>query len=175
MIKLNGQPYTIDTPFIDNDGTQYPANWYRLATPEERTSKGFTEEADPTVPDERYYYINTDGSVTQKPLDFCKDYAKRMLADVRWSYESKGIVYNGAIYATDTQSRINYIGALLQAQANPAFTVLWKAVLNDSNHTPTFVELNATDVLTIVSNGMAYISQCFIREDALRLEIDRSC
>ena len=37
MILLNGKPYAIDTPFTDSNGTQYPANWYRLATPQQRT------------------------------------------------------------------------------------------------------------------------------------------
>ena len=39
MFLLDGKPLALDTPFTDPaTGVQYPANWLRLATPEERAN-----------------------------------------------------------------------------------------------------------------------------------------
>ena len=57
---LNGNPLAVDVPFTTSDGTQYPANWLRLSTAEEKTDLGIAEVADPTVYDSRFY--NGDGS-----------------------------------------------------------------------------------------------------------------
>ena len=56
MFKLNNKTIGLDTPFTDEAGTQYPANWLRLATPEQRAAIGITEEADPTPYDDRFYW-----------------------------------------------------------------------------------------------------------------------
>ena len=65
---LNGNPLAVDVPFTTSDGTQYPANWLRLSTAEEKTDLGIAEVADPTVYDSRFY--NGDGSA--KALDGVK-------------------------------------------------------------------------------------------------------
>jgi hypothetical protein len=53
---LDGQPLAVDTPFKTPDGTQYPANWLRLSTAEEKTAIGITEVPDPTPYDQRFYW-----------------------------------------------------------------------------------------------------------------------
>ena len=62
---LNGNPLALDVPFTTSDGTQYPANWLRLSTAEEKTDLGISEVADASVYDSRFY--NGDGSA--KALD----------------------------------------------------------------------------------------------------------
>jgi len=62
---LNGNPLAVDVAFKTSDGTQYPANWLRLATVEEKTDLGIAEVADPTVYDSRFYW----GNGTAKALD----------------------------------------------------------------------------------------------------------
>ena len=62
---LNGNPLAVDVAFKTSDGTQYPANWLRLATAEEKTDLGIAEVADAPVFDGRFY--NGDGSA--KALD----------------------------------------------------------------------------------------------------------
>ena len=69
---LNGNPLAVDVPFTTSDGTQYPANWLRLSTAEEKTDLGISEIADPTVYDSRFY--NNDGSA--KALDGVKSALK---------------------------------------------------------------------------------------------------
>ena len=55
MFLLNGNPISLDTGFT-LDGTSYPANWIRLASPEERAAIGITEVADPVRADDRFYW-----------------------------------------------------------------------------------------------------------------------
>ena len=53
---LNGQPLGVDLPFTDADGIQYPANWMRHASADEKAAIGITEVADPERYDERCYW-----------------------------------------------------------------------------------------------------------------------
>jgi hypothetical protein len=55
MFLLNGSPLSPDTAFTAGD-IQYPANWLRLATPEERAAIGITEVADAAPHDDRFYW-----------------------------------------------------------------------------------------------------------------------
>ena len=62
--KLNGNPLPVDVAFTHNE-IQYPANWLRLSTAEEKTAIGITEVADDPVYDSRFYW----GNGTEKALD----------------------------------------------------------------------------------------------------------
>ena len=55
--KLDGNPLAVDVAFSHND-IQYPANWLRLSTAEEKTAIGITEVEDPKVYDSRFYWGN---------------------------------------------------------------------------------------------------------------------
>tara|TARA_Y100000401_G_scaffold3483_1_gene2479 strand:+ start:23 stop:529 length:507 start_codon:yes stop_codon:yes gene_type:complete len=66
--KLNGKPLAVDVAFSHND-IQYPANWLRLSTAEEKTAIGITEVDDPKVYDSRFYW----GNGTAKELDDKKE------------------------------------------------------------------------------------------------------
>ena len=57
--KLDGNPLAVDVPFTHGD-INYPANWLRLSTADEKTALGITEVADDPVYDGRFY--NADGS-----------------------------------------------------------------------------------------------------------------
>jgi len=56
VFLLAGQPLSVDTAFVDINGIQRPANWLRLATPQERLDAGVTEEPDPPSWDQRFYW-----------------------------------------------------------------------------------------------------------------------
>ena len=62
--KLDGNPLAVDVAFSHNN-INYPANWLRLSTADEKTALGITEVADDPVYDSRFY--NGDG--TAKALD----------------------------------------------------------------------------------------------------------
>ena len=62
--KLDGNPLAVDVAFSHND-IQYPANWLRLSTAEEKTAIGITEVTDAPTYDSRFYW----GDGTAKALD----------------------------------------------------------------------------------------------------------
>ena len=62
--KLDGKPLAVDVAFKTSDGTQYPANWLRLSTAQEKKDLGITEVADDPVYDSRFYW----GDGTAKTL-----------------------------------------------------------------------------------------------------------
>ena len=61
--KLNGNPLAVDVPFTVGD-INYPANWLRLSTADEKTALGITEVADAATYDNRFYW----GDGTAKTL-----------------------------------------------------------------------------------------------------------
>ena len=87
MFLLNNQPLQIDTAFSHN-GVNYPQNWLRLATPQDRAAIGITEAAEPARYDDRFYW----GVDNPKDLDGLKtlwteqvkDTASKLLAATDW-------------------------------------------------------------------------------------------
>ena len=61
---LDGKPLAVDVAFTYGD-IQYPANWLRLSTADEKTALGITEVDDPKIYDSRFYW----GDGTAKALD----------------------------------------------------------------------------------------------------------
>jgi len=53
--KLGTKTIQLDTPFTHND-IQYPNNWIRLATEEDKSAIGLVWEADPVRADDRFYW-----------------------------------------------------------------------------------------------------------------------
>ena len=62
--KLDGNLLAVDVPFTVGD-INYPANWLRLSTADEKAAIGITEVADNPVYDSRFYW----GNGTAKALD----------------------------------------------------------------------------------------------------------
>lgn len=60
MFLLNGKQLALDTPFTTVDGNQYPSNWLRLSSAEEKKAIGITEVPDPVRADDRFYW---DGDI----------------------------------------------------------------------------------------------------------------
>ena len=69
---LDGKPLAVDVPFTVGD-VNYPANWLRLSTAQEKKDLGITEVDDPKTYDSRFY--NTDG--TEKILDDYNQYYEK--------------------------------------------------------------------------------------------------
>lgn len=87
MFLLNNQPLQIDTAFSHN-GVNYPQNWLRLATPQDRAAIGITEAAEPAWYDDRFYWgvdnpKDLDGLKTQW-TDQVKDTTSKLLAATDW-------------------------------------------------------------------------------------------
>ena len=52
--KLDGKTLPVDVAFTSN-GVNYPANWLRLSSADQKAAIGITEVADPTPYDGRFY------------------------------------------------------------------------------------------------------------------------
>ena len=89
MILVNNNPLPTDTPFTVN-GVQYPANWLRLTSAEEKATIGITEVADAVREDDRFYWNGVKAN--PRPLETLKeqfsaqvkDTANKMLAPTDW-------------------------------------------------------------------------------------------
>ena len=92
MFMLNGQRLPLDIPFTAGD-TQYPANWLRIASLEDKQAIGITEVPDPEPYDDRFYW----GPGNPKDLNTLKtDWTSRvnqiaysMLAQSDWMVTRK--------------------------------------------------------------------------------------
>ena len=72
MYKLNGKPLTLDRPFTI-DGTQYPSNWLRMASEEDKAALGITWEADPAPVDYRFYWSDGNPKALEDKEEFDAD------------------------------------------------------------------------------------------------------
>lgn len=70
MFMLDQRILPLDTPF-EHNGIQYPANWLRLTSMEEKTAIGIIEVPDPVRADDRFYW---DGDINNpKPVDMIRN------------------------------------------------------------------------------------------------------
>ena len=56
--QLESKPLAVGVAFKTSDGTQYPANWLRLATADEKKKIGITEVADEAKAYDQRFYIS---------------------------------------------------------------------------------------------------------------------
>jgi hypothetical protein len=92
VFVLNGKPLALDVPFEAN-GTLFPANWLRLASPAERAAIGITEQPDPPIYDQRFYWgYTSSGTLIPKDhtqlvsqwTDTTRHTANTLLAPTDW-------------------------------------------------------------------------------------------
>ena len=109
----DGTSLPLDVPFSIGD-INYPANWLRLSSADEKTAVGIKEVADPTPVDTRFY--NSDGSakeINDINLTYAEDapdgsYKK---GDLKKSVD----IYNRSIIDFPTfPQAFNNLGALLK-------------------------------------------------------------
>jgi hypothetical protein len=93
MFLLEGKPLAPGRPFVTSDGTQYPANWLRLASKKQKEAIGITEAPDPRPYDQRFYWgYSETGKLIEKDLDqlktqwisTVKQTANSMLSQTDW-------------------------------------------------------------------------------------------
>lgn len=95
MYELNGQVLQLDQPFTYNE-IQYPANWLRLSTQEDRDALGIVWVEQQPRPNDFFYYVteNPDGTYTAIPkpvpdvqaamVEQCNKYAYTTLFKTDW-------------------------------------------------------------------------------------------
>jgi hypothetical protein len=87
MFQLDSKPLALDVPFT-HDGIQYPNNWLRLASTEEREAIGITEVSDPEAYDDRFYWgVDNPKDLTDLKKNWfaqIKDTTNKLLAQTDW-------------------------------------------------------------------------------------------
>lgn len=87
MFVLDGKPLALDVAFTHND-IQYPANWLRLASQEERAAIGITEEPDPQPYDQGFFWApgipKDHGALVTQWVGQVKATAASLLAATDW-------------------------------------------------------------------------------------------
>lgn len=97
MFQLDNKPLALDTAFTHNQ-IQYPANWLRLASPEERAAIGITEVADPEIYDDRFYWgVNNPKKIEDETFTS---------EDGQTTWTQKGLKSNWSAQIKDTTNKL---------------------------------------------------------------------
>ena len=124
MLTLDNKTLSYDRAFT-HAGIQYPANWLRLATLEERNALGITESADPATYDQRFYWgVDNPKDLTElktlwkaKQSDICSsllapsDWRVTRAAELGQAVASAWLTYRGAVRSAcnTRQTEINAV------------------------------------------------------------------
>tara|TARA_Y100000361_G_scaffold153504_1_gene175501 strand:- start:231 stop:824 length:594 start_codon:yes stop_codon:yes gene_type:complete len=165
MFVLDGRTLALDVAF-QHRGIQYPNNWLRLASAEERAAIGITEQADPPRWDEKFYWgYDSDNNLIPKQLDDVTDDDGNVTTGLKtlWKAEQNEIA---ASLLNDSDKRV--IKALDEATtfaefkaAKPANYTTYRAAVRTACNTRQ-AEIDAcSDVATLkeLLYGQAQIPQ----------------
>ena len=83
------------------------------------------------------------------------------ITDYRYQREVAGVSYLGKTIQTDRESRANWIGILINAQANPAYTVAWKT--SDGS----FAHYDANEAIGAALAVSDHVKKCFDAEEKM--------
>jgi len=119
MFLLNGNPISLDVAFTYNE-IQYPPNWIRLASQQERAAIGITEVADPEYYDQRFYWgvdnpkllndrpeVKEDGTpLYVQVYDKTADGGKGAMVDTTEQVVTKGLKSQWTAQVKDTAGKL---------------------------------------------------------------------
>jgi len=109
----------------------------------------------------------TQEEIAQKQVDEAASIEQKLsavLPDYRYQRENGGVIYMGKHIQTDRETRANWIGILINAQANPNYQVLWKTMDNS------FVTYTAQQAIGAALTASAHVQKCFMAEAAVNYE-----
>lgn len=145
MFKLDGKNLPLDVPFTHN-GIQYPANWLRLSTKEEKDALGIVEVEVQSRPDDRFYWVsdNNDGTFTSIPKDL-NDLKSTLITQVKSAAQSilsqtDWMVVRAAESNTSLDSTIKTYRESVRAKSNDIETAI-----NACKKVDTLQALNISD------------------------------
>lgn len=152
----DGQTISFDREFA-HGGVNYPADWLRRASPQDREALGLIELAPPPAFDERWYFAPGEA----RPLDAIKAARFAELASIRFGYETAGV----AGLRSDRESQALLTGAALAATLDPEYTVDWKGEGG-------WTTLDAVQLLAAAQTVRGHVQACFSNERVLAAAID---
>jgi hypothetical protein len=142
MFLLNGNPLPLDQAFTVGEGdaaVQYPANWLRLSTPEEKAALGITDAPAPEYYDDRFYW----GLNNPKDLAALK---------TQWTNQVNQIAYT-LLLPTDWM-------VVRKAEANvdvPAATATYRAAVRVDANTNRAAVAASADVEALIETIAAFV------------------
>ena len=112
MFIFNDHPLSPDSAFTDpKTGVQYPANWLRLASSEDRAAIGITEEPDPVPYDQRFYWgpelPKDHAQLVEQWVQQTRTTANTLLAPTDWQVIREAD--NGKLMSAETKTDRQFI------------------------------------------------------------------
>lgn len=98
-------------------------------------------------------------------LECLRLFLMTVVQDRRQESEALGVNVNGNIFSTDVASQVKYVGILVYASMDRAYSGTWKTQNNG------FVTLDAAGVVVMCMYVMAYIQVCFAWEQYVLAQI----
>lgn len=152
----DGRLAALDQGFA-HDGVNYPADWLRRASPDERTALGVIELPPAPEFDARWFFAPGD----PRPLDAIKTARLAELASIRFGHETAGV----AGLRSDRESQTLLTGAALAASLDPEYTVDWKGEGG-------WTTLDAVQLLAAAQTVRSHVQACFSNERVLAAAIE---
>lgn len=161
MFLLNDKAIDIDSALIIGEGDNaitIPAG--SLRDPLTRAQYGVTEEPDPVLGDDRYYWNTSEGS-TIKDMATLKAIKLVEIADARYTKEVGGVSIGGNQIKTDRES---------QAQLSSAFTSLSGGLIENTpwKSETGWVEVTIDEIRPIAQVVARHVRECFVMEKSMQ-------
>jgi len=162
MFLLNGHPLSPDSAFTDPaTGVQYPANFLRLASPEERAAIGITEEPDPAWYDQRFYWgpelPKDHEQLVEQWVQQTRTTANTLLAPTDWQVireADNGKPMGAGVKAERERIRTAAGGKIASINATTTTAELAAYITSDYSNWGPVPEPAPTDGVVLFSNGV---------------------
>ena len=132
-------------------GVQYPRNWLKKSTAEDRSALNITWEADPPAPE---------------PPAPTKDQLIAVAASKRWTIQSGGITLNGAQIDTSTDSLALITGAIESLERG------WTTAPIRFKAKNAWLDLSLVDLQGAAAAVSQHVQNCFSAEAAVVAKIN---
>jgi hypothetical protein len=152
----DGRIVALDQVFA-HDGVNYPADWLRRASPDERVALGLSELPPIAAFDARWFFAPGEA----RPLDAIKATRIAELAAIRFANETAGV----SGWRSDRESQALLTGAALAASLDPEYTIDWKGERG-------WTTLDAVQLLAAAQTVRGHVQACFSNERVLAAAID---
>ena len=160
-------------PRTDNPSVSFPDNWGGG----EINSNEYVVISYTTPPSINLGWIYTESTPVQSNGTWqqswttslkSKEEIKQEITDKRYQVEIGGVAISNNVYATDRESQTKYVAVAVDiSQSNTeTWNITWKT--NDN----TFVNLNASQMLEIISGVRQHIQSCYDKESEYYQLID---
>ena len=171
--KLGTKTIQLDTPFTHND-IQYPANWIRLASEEDKSAIGLVWEADAVRADDRFYWdgnINNPKALEDK-LEVDQD-GNPMYVKVLGTVDGKPAMVDSTERLVSKGLKSNFIAQIKHTAGTILAQTDWMVIRKAERNVdiPTAVATYRASVVTKASDLEASITAVTTVEQLIALDM----